>query len=259
MAGINAGIMEEKEIIAKIKALREIKPNQEWVYLTKGRILSQELAPKQSIAGFFGNLLLQYRMALASVIMVGLTSGAFIFAQGALPGDALYPVKKMAEKGATMLAKNDQKPAANLQLAEKRLEELNKISQKNLVQNLPTAIKEYKDAKATAKKEMASLVRQNPEQAGKIAKQMGATMKSMDAKERLVSAALGIEDEATSTRAVIQDVSDDQAIVQAFIDNSESSTLADDQKNDLIKVKGLYDNGRYEEALAYYLGSSLIN
>lgn len=251
--------MEEKEIIAKIKALREIKPNQEWVYLTKGRILGGEaLAQKQSFAALLGGLLFQYRAALASLVAIGLISGTFIFAQGALPGDALYPVKKMAEKGMTMLAQNDQKPAANLQLAEKRLEELNEISQKNLVQNLPSAIKEYKDAKATAKKEMAALVRQNPGKAGEIAKQMSATMKSMDAKEKIVSAALGIEGEATSTGAVAKGVSDDQAIAEAFIANSESSTLTDDQKSDLIKVKELYGAERYEEALTYYLGSSLI-
>ena len=34
--------MQEKELIAKIKGLKQIKPNQEWVFLAKNRILGLE-------------------------------------------------------------------------------------------------------------------------------------------------------------------------------------------------------------------------
>jgi len=34
--------MEEKKILAQIKTLRQIKPNQQWVCLTKSRVLGAE-------------------------------------------------------------------------------------------------------------------------------------------------------------------------------------------------------------------------
>lgn len=250
--------MEDKKIIAQLKSLRQIKPDQQWVYLTKGRILGEvELAEKQSLAALFNNLLFQYRMVLPTLIIIGLAGGTLIFAKGSLPGDALYPVKLAAEKGMAALANKDQKPAANLELAEKRLEELNALSEQKKVASLPEAIKEYKSAKATAKKEMADLVRENPKQAVKIAKEVGETLKNIDAKERQVNAILGLEDDATTTKEVVQGVTDDQAIVSALIQNWEQSTLTDDQKNDLDRVKDLYERGQYEKALDSYLRSSL--
>jgi hypothetical protein len=253
--------MEEKEIIAQFKALKQIKPDQGWVGLAKARILGEKaLAEKQSLAALFNNLLFQYRMALASLAVIGLAGGTFIFAQGALPGDALYSVKLAAEKSLAMLADKDQKPAANLQLAEKRLEELNAVTRQKRAENLPEAIKEFKDAKATAKKEMAVLVRENPEKATKIAKEMVASLKSIDTKELQVNAMLGLEaDEATSTTELAEGISDDQTIVSVLIANAETTALTDDQKNDLVKIKELYDRGRYEKALETYVRSSLAD
>jgi hypothetical protein len=253
--------MDEKKIIAQFKALRQIKPDQRWVGLAKVRILGEEsLAEKQSLAALFNNLLFQYRMALASLVVIGLAGGTFIFAQGALPGDALYSVKLAAEKGLAMLADKDRKPAANLQLAEKRLEELNAVTRQKRAENLPEAIKKFKDAKATAKKEMAVLVRENPKKATEIAKEMVASLKSIDTKELQVNAMLGLEaDEATSTAELAEGISDDQAIVSVLIANAEIVTLTDDQKNDLVKVKELYDRGRYEKALETYVRGSLAD
>jgi hypothetical protein len=157
-----------------------------------------------------------------------------------------------------MLADKDRKPAANLQLAEKRLEELNAVTRQKRVENLPEAIKEFKDAKATAKKEMAVLVRENPKKATEIAKEMVASLKSIDTKEMKVNAMLELEaDEATSTTELAEGISDDQAIVSVLIANAEVTTLTDDQKNDLVKVKELYDRGRYEKALETYVRGSL--
>lgn len=251
--------MEEKKIIAQLKALKQIKPDQKWVCLAKSRILGEEaLAEKQSLAALFNNLLFQYRMALASLVVIGLAGGTVVFSQAALPGDALYSVKLAAEKGMAMLANQDRKPAANLQLAEKRLEELNAVSRQKRVANLPEAIKGFKEAKANAKKEMAALVRENPKKATEIAKEVAASLKSIDAKEMQVNAVLGLEeDEATSTAEVAGEISDDQAIVSVLIASAEATTLTDEQKNDLVKVKELYAAGRYEKALDVYLRSLL--
>jgi len=66
--------------------------------------------------------------------------------------------------------RRDDAAAANLRLAAKRLEEIDIISRRNLAQNLPAAMDEYKAAKTEAKKEVAAMVKNNPRKAGEIAK-----------------------------------------------------------------------------------------
>lgn len=250
--------MNDKELIRKIELLKEVKPKQEWVALTKARIFEEEPAEHRFPAAIFlRNFAFQYRMALSVCLAVGLMAGTLILAEGALPGDPLYPVKKTAEKGMAMLVNKDQKPTANLALAEKRLEELNKVSEKNLVQNLPTAFKEYKDAKVAAKREVAALVRQNPEKAGEIVKKISPAMKDIDNKEKEVWTVLGIGADASSTEEIIGDASDDQIIVESLIGNFEGMVLTNDQQSDLTKVKELSGGKRYQEALEFYLNSSL--
>ncbi len=251
--------MDDKELIIKIASLKEIKPNQEWVTFARCRVfMAEAVEAKKPMGVFLSNFVFRYRAAFASLVLVGMLGGTLIFAQGALPGEALYPVKKITEKGLAILTNKDRMPAANLQLAEKRLKELSVISQRNMVQNLPTALKEYKDAKATAKKEVAAMVRQNPKKAAEIAQQVGSTLKQIDSGEKQVNAVLGTEGEATVAQGGAEDVNDNKTIVEAFIANSENSTLTDGQKNDLIQVKQYYDTQDYQKALDYYLGSSLI-
>jgi len=45
--------MEEKEIIAKLRGLRELKPSEEWVNLTKSEILGAEQPREKLFSGDF--------------------------------------------------------------------------------------------------------------------------------------------------------------------------------------------------------------
>ena len=48
-------MMEEKELIAKIRELRQIRPNKDWVVLAKSQILGQEFNQHRVlIKGFLG-------------------------------------------------------------------------------------------------------------------------------------------------------------------------------------------------------------
>ena len=151
----------------------------------------------------------------------------------------------------------DKNPAANLLLAAKRLEEIDVISQKNLLKNLPAAFYEYKTAKAAAKKEVASMVKQNPANAGAIVKEAGLAMKDIDEKERQVYGVLGLEQNSTSTGDVSEAASDKE-IVGSLIDYfRKGAVLSEEQTNDLVQVKKLYDESNYGQAIDYYLNSSL--
>lgn len=248
----------DKQLINQIRTLREIKPDTEWAALSKARILGPEaIGHRQSFIGFASNFVFQYKAAFAGILLAGLAGGTVIASQSALPGQPLYSVKKATERGLAIVTGQDKNPAANLLLAAKRLEEIDIISQKNLIKNLPAAFYEYKSAKAAAKKEVAAMVKQNPANAGAIVKEAGLAMKGIDEKEKQVYGVLGLEQNASSTSDVSEAVSDKE-IVNSLIDYfKKGAVLSEEQTNDLEQVKKLYGENNYGQAIDYYLNSSL--
>ncbi len=249
----------EKELINQIRTLSNIKPDENWVVSCKARLLGQEaMGQRSSFMVWLKNFAFQYRAALAALVLVlGAGGGLAAAAQNALPGEPLYAVKKAAEKGMALVAGQKDDPMANLQLAAKRLEEMNLLSQKNLVKNLPAAFYEYKTAKAAAKKEVAALVKDNPAKAGQIIKEAGIAMKEIDIKEKQVYGVLGLDAEATTTDDGGEAVFD-KAIVESLMDYfKDAAALSEQGSFDLAEVKKIYEAGEYGRAVDYYLNSSL--
>lgn len=71
--------MQEEELIGRIKELRQIKPNQDWVVLTKNRILGGEKLTGEGrflhFPNFFG-MFARPKMALAALILLAIAAGA---------------------------------------------------------------------------------------------------------------------------------------------------------------------------------------
>jgi hypothetical protein len=248
--------MEDSNLIAKIKTLENIKPNQEWVVLTKRNILGRGVSYQPSFGSAIGHFVFQYKMAIAGLILVCMTGGTLVASQGALPGQALYSVKRMTENGMAMLNGNNQEPLANLQLAAKRLAELNLVSQKKLTQDVPAAVKEFAATKAAAHKQVLELAQKDPANAAKIVKAVGSQIQQIDATERTVFADLGINDSASGSVDQNAD-SSDKAIVELLMQDSQKAALTSTQIQDLAYAQGLYNAGNYEGALEFYLNSSL--
>ncbi len=248
--------MNDDQILASIKSLKGIKPDKNWAVLTRKRIFTQkEVGHRLTFVEFIKGFTVQYRYVLSAFVLCGLTAGTIIGAQGALPGDVLYPVKRVTEKGVAMISNADQAPEANLRLAEKRLEELNQVTKKNLVQNLPTAVEEYKRAKTEAKKEVSAMVKKNPEQATRIVRKITPQIQEMDNKEKTVLGVLGSGGDALAPDA--EDSRSDEVIVGLLIADADKVILTYDKKIDLETVKEYYNDKEYAKALEYYLNSSL--
>jgi len=257
----------EKELINRIRTLREIAPDNDWVVSCKTRIMGQEaMAPKSSLAVLLRRFAFQYRAALAGLILAaGAGGGLFVSAQNALPGEPLYGLKKAAEKGSAMVmgqVGRGDSAAANLQLAAKRLEEIDIISRRNLAQNLSAAMDEYQAAKTEAKKEVVAAVKKNPEKAGEIARQAARAMKEIDEKEKQVYAVLGESfvggnDSDEDARAKV--ASDKQIIESLILYLNAEEMLSQEEIVDLNEVRKLYSAGDYSKAIDYYLTSSLNN
>src|SRR3989344_3621909 len=132
--------MQDTELIAKIKSLKQIKPEKEWAVLVKSRIL-REVKPqgkfKLEIPPFFAGLLTRWQPVYiipALVLMIGVISGfALNLSQSSLPGDSLYSLRRMSEEAQVVISSDVQKPKVRLEMANKRLEDLSKIAQVNRV------------------------------------------------------------------------------------------------------------------------------
>jgi len=121
----------DKKLINQIRELKQIKPDSAWSASVRAQIVGhEEVGQKQSILTIFGNALFQYRIAFASLVIFMMAGGTIALAQNALPGEPLYAVKRATEKGMALVAGKDKIAAANLELAAKRLKEIDLISQK---------------------------------------------------------------------------------------------------------------------------------
>lgn len=134
--------MTDKELVKKIKLLKNIEPDQEWLKSERAYIL-QEIAAqsvqeekveaKFALAGFFQ--FLKPRMVEATVLSLTLVLAVFsitaVAAQDALPGDSLYSAKIVTEKVLLTLKSGGQRDITELEtsLANRRLEEFSQLAQ----------------------------------------------------------------------------------------------------------------------------------
>jgi len=217
----------EKELIGKIRELRQIKPRKDWVVLTKSQILGQE--PKILFFPFF-------KPVLATVTAFGILFGVFSLAQNSLPGDFLYSIKKITEKGQAVFVSEEEKPAFQFELANKRLEELTEIAQTNQVKKLPPAISEFQANMSEVAKSLAKVKGQDVE------KIVAQTQKLEENKKKV--------EEVLATRIETKEYDNAIAqLVEGQIEELESQTLTEGQQELLEEAKEDFQAGNYNQAL----------
>ena len=154
--------MTEKQLIAKIKELQQIRPSNDWVILTKKQILGEE----KPVSGFSfisfireiqrgERFIFQHKPAFATFLVLAILFGLFGFAQNSVPGDTLFSVKKITEKSQTVFISEKGQPKHNLELTNKRLDDLTKIAEANQSQKLTSAINEYQESVSKAIESLA--------------------------------------------------------------------------------------------------------
>jgi len=238
--------MTEAELIKKIKTLKEIKPRKDWVVLTKTQILGNvEVRPQLFLFPFF-------KPAYAGLFLFLLLIGLAEFSQGALPGDPLYSLKRISERTQSVFVSKEEQPKLQLELTNKRLEELNKVAEANQVKRLAPALNEFETTKIAAKKEVVNSIKNKSEkEAIKVAKDIAPKLADLNEKEKKVYATLNIE----STEGTEQTA--EKAVVEILIKDAKNSTLTEEQKTDLVKVEEYYKMGDYQGALNLFMTGSL--
>jgi len=133
--------MENREIVKNLKKLAQIKPSQEWRDLTRGNLVSQiNWEKRQEIfntrpTGFL-NLFKSFQaVAMAACFLIIFIGGPWltvIASQASLPGEILYPVKRVSERIQAKIASKEEKSGLQMKFANRRLEEFTKITKDDL-------------------------------------------------------------------------------------------------------------------------------
>ena len=230
--------MQEKELVCKIKKLRNVKPSQNWVAFNKTKVLGE--TPKAnwvSVLEFFPGLIYKHsKLAFASLIIFGIVAGAFGFAQGALPGDPIYALKRVSEKARLVFVSEKDLPYAQLGLANKRLEELNIIAQTNQVKKIAPAIQEFQASVSRAAKDLAKA--QNLD----VAKTVSETKKIAEKKQEIESLGIVIGDTPDLDSALL-------LLIQREIKDLQVSSLTDGQKTIFARAVADFEAGNYSDSL----------
>jgi hypothetical protein len=225
-------MMEEKELISQIRELRRIKPEKKWVFLTKEKILGKgaiEIFPffKPVYAGLF-----------LFLILIGL----FGVSQKSLPGEPLFYIKKVSEKIQTEFVSKEEKPKVDLELTNKRLEELKEIAAKNDTRKLASAIKEVKEVSAQASKSLKEV--KKPEEIVETTKKI-VQIKTYAQK-------LGVEVPLDDLSIAYKDLAEYQ------IKEMENSSLTEAQQEILKEAKEFFEKGDYPSAFLKAIEASQI-
>lgn len=231
--------MTEKELILKIQGLREIKPREEWVFLTKREILSEsDIKPKVSWLEVFPRFFFQYKLAFASLALVVIAVVTFGFSQNAVPGDLLFAFKKATETAQTAFISKDAQLKNRLELANKRLEELNQIAEQNQAKKLAPAIEEYQASISKAAKVASNITK--PEEVRKLVPEI----KKLEGNLQNLKS-YGVEVSNTEKTENIY-----KPVVEILLKDLENRTLTEEQQKLLIQAQETYETGNYPDTLS---------
>lgn len=240
----------EKQLINRIKGLKEIKPREEWAILLKSQILSESKSepvkiPAQLIGildligrwslGFGVSKKIAYSFALALFLIVGV----FGFASRTMPGDLLFPIKKIAEQSQSALTgqTNLRQDAAILN---SRINDLARAAKQGKINNIPSAISEV-DANASV---LAKNLKDNPSVDSKTIKDIAISLKTL----------ASVPGTDLTENSAVKDLY--QTVVENQIKDLQKTTLTDDQQEILKEAEDLYGREKYTDALEKIL---LIN
>jgi hypothetical protein len=236
--------MNDKELISKLHQLREIKPRQGWVFLAKERILkTEDISPRFGFSEAISSLriVLNHKYAFSTVAALTVLFGMFGFAQTSLPGDLLFPVRKITEQTQSSLTSQDNQTKRNFEVATNRLNDLEKVAQQSSVKNLASAINEYRVSVSAAVRTLASNgIDGNQENARQIIQEV----KNIEEKTKQISA-MGVE-LGDSTNELENALSQ---MVSQELGDLQNNMLTEEQKITYENAKKDYEAGNYSDAL----------
>jgi hypothetical protein len=236
--------MTDRNLIKQLKALKEIKPREEWALLTKENLFKDEAKENKSIVSVIidaikelqkgERFVFNHKPAFAFSFIAVICIGLFGFAQASVPGDSLFTLKKITEKGQAALISQKDKTKFDFQMVSKRLDDLARVAESNSSRNLSPAINEYKQTASGAVKNLA--------ESNDIKEIAGGVKKLEQNEEKIKSLGVEIGENADLDNALLN-------VVQREITSYESAELTEGELGLLSEAKMYFSEGRYSEAL----------
>ncbi len=243
----------DKKLIENLEQLDYIKPDANWVLLAEQKIMASEPV-KQPLTWFNLNFIAKpaFSLAFSAFSFISIAGGAsFALAQSALPGDLLYPLKKVSQNVRMAFVSEQEQPAARLELAKSNLEDLSKITsqEKNQGQKLAASIAEAQKTLADASK---SLKQASAADKQATAQQIVGQLESLKIQQKAIEQIIKTDiindvqksDLAESTVAYYKLYLDNQ------IEQLENSSLTEAQAVLLLDAKKALADGEVEKALS---------
>jgi len=218
--------MEEKDLIFKLKGLNQLRPEKRWVKATKREILGPQFP-------IFQPILIGFLLVLVAV---------FVFAQKSLPGEKLYAIKRLTEKGQIFFVSENEKPKMDLELANKRFEELREIAQSNDIKKLAPAMREVKEVSIQAAKSLQKVKKPDQEIVDKT--------KEIEKNKVLAQKILETEIETPELNDAYKILTENQ------IKEMEKSSLTEKQTEILNQAKEFFENGDFVSAFLKVIEAS---
>lgn len=214
-------MIQNQELIAKIKELKKIQPDEKWVGFCRSQIISRIQEEKKLTPGFgdiFHTLLYRPAFAVFSIVFVFAVLGiaAAITAKSSLPGDHTYPLKITYEKAQTSLVLNEASRAKlGAEISGRRAEELSEIvkqSSPEMEQRTQMAVEQIASQLSTAQKDIPKLREKIADMSGndsqKIVEAAKAVRESAMKIEGALAEARDNLSENTALASKISDISD---------------------------------------------------
>jgi len=239
--------ISQKQLIEQIKQLKEIKPRREWAVLLKSQILSEEkqvagVTAKSVGIGIMDAISLvfaQRKLAYAFTVVLFLIVGVFGFARYTVPGDLLFPIKKITEQSQAALT-GQSGVQQDIVALSNRINDLAQVAKDGRTNSIPLAISEI-NANVS---QLTKNLKDNPVSDQNTMKEISNSLKTL-------------ADVTGTDLSENQDIIDlYQTVVQSQIADLHKTTLSEDKIAILDEAKELYFLGRYFEALEKIL---LIN
>ncbi len=242
----------EEELVTKIKVLKAIKPDPEWKTTLKSQLFfSSKIQPSGLKPEFsFWKMVLSHKLAfaLASIAILVMGSIILFLSWQALPGELLFSVKKTAEQVSFALTPENEKLKAELLVVKQRLDELEIVSKESEGQKLASALQQYKEATAKAAKNISqktdAIVKDK-----ELVKEIALRVQGVKQREENLEQVLAIDISAgeeleESAYSLLY-----KSMAQDLIEKLSSTSLAEEQRQNLERAKELFNQGNYQSAL----------
>lgn len=237
----------EEKIINQLRELKGIKPRKEWAVLLKSEILGAseaktEIRQEAQFAGFghtLHSIFFQRRLAYVLSALALFFVGVLGFGINTVPGDPLFPVRKLAEES-TRAISGQTGIKKNVATLNSRINDLALITKEGKTENVTSAINEIKANASQLVKE----IKDNPVEDPSDIKEIAKSLKTLAS---VTGSNASQNDEVKNLY---------QTVVQAQIADLEKSTLTEKQTEELKDIKDLFGQEKYSEALEKIL---LIN